>query len=200
MHPKLTCMSVVSTKPKLSEGRYTLRLVVIPCQYFPSPSPSFQPISPSLLSHISSVAVLHLLRRHIHPCCHAYLPLCSYDASFTADLVCHPHYNTSTLCLCCCPPASLLQSSSHHLPSSHVLRRRCLSTLSDHIFSSLYVVLYYIACSALIRTNFLTLSSDLFTTLFSSILERLFSFSVMFYLCSDLPRFLHLSSLHSSPI
>ena len=188
MHTKSPCRSVISTKPKLSEGRYALRLVVIPCQYFPSPSPSFQPILPSPSSHIFSVSVLHILRLRINPCCPTSMPPWLPASVFTADLVCHPHYNTSTLCLCC-SPTPLLRSSSHYLPSSRVLRRHFLSNLSDQIFSSLYVVLYYTACSNLLRTNFLTLSSDLLTTLFSSILARLFSLSMMFFLCSDLPRF-----------
>ena len=65
MHPKSPCRSVVSPTPQLSGRRYALRLVVAPYQYFPSPSSSFQPISPYPSSHISSVHVPHLLRRLI---------------------------------------------------------------------------------------------------------------------------------------
>ena len=90
MHPKSPCRSVVAHTP-------TLRLVVIICQYFPSRSLYFQPILPSSLSHISSVAVPHLLRRRIHICCPASLPPCSSAAVFAADLVCHPHYPGATV-------------------------------------------------------------------------------------------------------
>ena len=97
MNPKLPCRSVVSPTPKLSEERYSLRLGVVPCRYLTSPSPSFQPISPSPSSHISSVAVPHLLRHHIHLCCPASPQPCSYAAVFTSELVCHPHYPGATI-------------------------------------------------------------------------------------------------------
>ena len=91
----------------------------------------------------------------------------------------------------------MLRSLSHYLPSLRVLRLCCLSTFSGRIFSSIRVVLYYTACSALIHNNFLTLCSDLLTTIFFSILARLFSLSVMLLLCSDLPRFFT-TFLHSA--
>ena len=97
MHPKYPCRFVVSPTSKSSERQYALRLVVVPCWSLPSPSPSFQPILPSLSSHISSVAVLHLLRRCIHLCCPAYPPPLSSAAVFNADLVCHPHYPGATI-------------------------------------------------------------------------------------------------------
>ena len=97
MHPKSPCRSIVAPTPKLLERLYALRLVVIPCQYLPSPSPFFQPISPSSSSHISFFAVPHLLHRLIHPCCPASPPLCSSAAVFTADLVCHPQYPGATI-------------------------------------------------------------------------------------------------------
>ena len=111
---------------------------------------------------------------------HACLPLCS-PLTFSAIPII-PH-------LCYYPPPSLLRSSLHYLPSSCVLCRRCLSTFLYWIFSSLFVVLSYTACSALFCTNFLTLRSDLLTTLFFYILARIFSLFVMFSLRSDLPRF-----------
>ena len=92
MHPKLPFRSVIAPTPKLLERRYALILVVIPCQYLTSPSPFFQPILPSTLSHISSVAVPHLLRSRNNPCCPASMTSCSSADVFTADLVCHPHY------------------------------------------------------------------------------------------------------------
>ena len=98
MHPKSPCRSVVATTPKLSERRYALRLVVFSCQYFPSPSPSFQPILPSLSYHISSVAVPRILLRRIHICCPASPPLWSSAAVFDADLVYYPHYPGATIC------------------------------------------------------------------------------------------------------
>ena len=157
MYPKLLCRSVVDPTTKLLERQYALRLVVVPCQYFLSPLLSFQPISPSPSSHISSVAAPHILCHHIHPCCPTSTPPCSSAAVFTTELVCHPHYPTSPPRLHCHTPASLLRSSSHYLPSSRVLRRRHFSTLSDRIFLSLCVVLHYTDCSALLRTIFLTL-------------------------------------------
>ena len=92
IHPKPLCRYVVALTTKLSERRYALRLAVVLCQYFPSTSPLFQPISPSPLYHISSVAVPHLLHRRINPYFPASLPPCSSAAVFTADLIYHPHY------------------------------------------------------------------------------------------------------------
>ena len=97
MHPESPCRSVVTPTPKLSEQRYALRLVVVPCRHFTSPLSFFQPISPSPSSHISSVAVPHLFHRRIHPCCPASPPLCSSAAGFAADIVCHPHYPGATI-------------------------------------------------------------------------------------------------------
>ena len=47
-------------------------------------------IFPSLSSHISYVAVPHLLHRHIHSCCPTYPPPYSSVAVFTTDLFYHP--------------------------------------------------------------------------------------------------------------
>ena len=201
MHPKSPCRSVVAPTPKLLERRYALMLVVVPCWYFPSPLPSFQPILQSPSSHISSVSVPHLLIRRIHPCCPASPSPWSSTAVFTAELVYHLHYTASPLYLHCRPPVSLLWLSSHYLPSFRVIRRRCLSTFSDRILSLLCVFLYYTDCFALIHTIFLTLRSDLLTTLFFSLLELIFSLSVMFSLRSDLQYvfsiFLHSALLQS---
>ena len=93
----MPCRSVVAYTTKLLERQYALRLVVVPCRYLPSPSPFFQPISQSPSSHISSVAVLHLLHICTHPCFPASPPQFSYAAVFTADLVCHPHYPRATI-------------------------------------------------------------------------------------------------------
>ena len=98
MHPKSHCRSVVAHMSNVSEKLYNLRLVVVPCQYFPSSSPSFQPISPSPSSHISSVAVPHILCRCIHLCFTSSKPTFSSAAVFTPDLVCHPHYPGATIC------------------------------------------------------------------------------------------------------
>ena len=97
MHPESPCRSVVAPTPKLSERRYALRLVVAPCRYLPSPLPFFQSISPSLLSHISSFSVLHLLHRPIYPYCPTSTTPCSSASVFTADLVFHPHYTGATI-------------------------------------------------------------------------------------------------------
>ena len=83
--------------PKLSERQYALRLVVVPCQYFPSLSLFFQPISPSPSSYISSIAVPHLLHHCIYPCFPLHPPPCSPAAVFTADLVCHTHSPIATI-------------------------------------------------------------------------------------------------------
>ena len=97
MHLELPCGSVVALTHKVSEGLYALRLIVFPRQYFPIPSPFFQPISPSSSSHISSVAVLHLFSRCIKTCCLEYPPPCLSATVFAADLVCHPHYPRATI-------------------------------------------------------------------------------------------------------
>ena len=60
-HPESPCKSVVAPTPKLLERQYDLWLIVVPYWYLPSPSPSFQPISPYLLSHIPFVSVPHIL-------------------------------------------------------------------------------------------------------------------------------------------
>ena len=140
--PSLYSPLTLSAISIILEQRYALRLVFFPCKYFPCPSPPFQTIFPSLSSHISSVAVSHLLRRHIHPSCPASLPPCLSSNVFTTDLVCHHYYSSSPPRLHCYPPASLLWSSSHYLPSFVVLFRSCLFTFSDRIFSSLCAVLY----------------------------------------------------------
>ena len=142
MHPEFPCRSVVALTPKLSEQQYVLRLVVSPCQYLPSPSPFFQPISPSPSSHTSSVAVPHILYRRIRLCCPTSTPPCSSAAVFTADLVCNPYYPVSSPHLHFYLPTSLLLSLSHYLPPLYVLRCRCFSTFSNQIFSSICVVLY----------------------------------------------------------
>ena len=121
IHLKFPYRYVVACTPQLLEQLYALRLVVVPYQYFPSLLPFFRPISLSPSYHISSISVLHLLHRRIHPCCPEFPPPCLSDDVFTADLVCHPHYPTSQPRLCCCPPVSLSRSSSHYPPSSHEL-------------------------------------------------------------------------------
>ena len=118
-----------------------------------------------------------------------YLERISSATVFTTDLVCHPYYPTSPPRLHCHPPAYLLWSSSYYLPSSRVLRRRYLSTFSDRILSSICIVLYYTACFNLLRTTFITLRSDVLTTLFFYIFAWLFSLSVMFLLRSYMPSF-----------
>ena len=141
INPKSPCRSVVSLTPKLLEQQYVLGLVIIPCWYLTSMSPFFQTISPSLSSHISYVAVPHLLRHRIHTCCTASPPPWSSTDVFTADIVCRPYDPASPPRLHCYPPASLLRSLSNYIPSLRILRRRCLSTFSNWIFSSLYVFL-----------------------------------------------------------
>ena len=116
MHPESPFRSVVAPTPNLSEQQYALRLIVVPYQYFPSLSPSFQPISSSPSSHISYVDVLHVFRRRIHPYCTASPPPCPSASVFAADLVFHSHFPTSPPRLRCYPHASMLRSSSHYLP------------------------------------------------------------------------------------
>ena len=145
--PPLSSPLTLSAIPNIPERRYSLRLVVIPCQYFSSPLPSFLPISPSTLSHISSSAVPHILSRRIYPCCPVYPPPFPSAAIFNTDLVCHPYYPVSPPRLNCYPRVSLLRSLLHYLPSFRVICRRFLSTLYDRIFSSLFVFLYYTSCS-----------------------------------------------------
>ena len=48
-HSEYPCRSLVSPTPKLLEQRYSHRLVVITCQYFLRPPPSFHPILTSIL-------------------------------------------------------------------------------------------------------------------------------------------------------
>ena len=97
MHLEYPCRSAVAPTHNLSEQRCPRRLVVVPCQYFPSPLPFFQPLSPSPSSHISYIAIPHLLRRHIHTCCPAYPTPCLSAAVSTADPICHTHYPGATI-------------------------------------------------------------------------------------------------------
>ena len=189
MHPKLPCRSVVAPTPKLLEGQYALRLVVVPYRHLPSLLPFFEPISPYPSSHISSVAVPHLLQLRIHPCCPTSPPPCSFADVFAAYIFFHLHYPASPMRLHCHPPASPLRFLLHYIPLSCVLHHRCLSTFLDRIFSPLCIVLYYTASSALLHTTFFALRSDLLTAILFYFLARLFSISVMFSLPSDLPRF-----------
>ena len=97
MYPESLWKSVVAPTPNLSERKYALRLVVVPSQYFSSPFPFFQPILPSLSSHISYIAVQFLLCWRINPFCPTSPPLCSSAAVFAAELVCHPHCPGATI-------------------------------------------------------------------------------------------------------
>ena len=131
IHPKFLCRSVVALMPKLSEQQYALRLVVVPCQHLPNPSIFFQPVSPSPSSHISYVAVLHLLHHSINSCCPAYLPPYLSAAVFTSDLFYHPHYPGATI---------LPQVSSHYLS----IFAQSVAVLSTHF--SISVVPQLICC------------------------------------------------------
>ena len=145
-----------------------------------------------LTTHFSISVVPHLIccRPTSTPLPYPYLLSC-ISSTVIVHRCLHRWY-----CLPSLPPVSLLQSLSNYLPLFRIIHRCCLSTLSGRIFSSLCNVLYYTAWYALLHTNFLTLRSDILTTLFFSILERLFSISVMFSLCSDLLRFFF-TCLHS---
>ena len=237
MHPKSPCRFVVTPTPKLSEQQYALRLVVIPCQYFSSMLPFFQPISPSLSSHISSVAVPHILRRRINTCRPASPPPCLSTAVFTDDLLFHPHYPGATIhpqvgsrsLSIFSQSAAVLTTHFAISAVPHILRRPIdpccpaylppwLSTavfaadLVCHIFLPClccgpYQILFHcymyfaavvcltytvwsstqyvslrttLLCYALLRITFITLCYDLLNTLLFSLLERLFSLSVMF--------------------
>ena len=152
-------------------------LSVVPCRYLPSPSLFLQPISPSLLSHISSDAVPHILRRRIHPCCPASLPQCSFAAVFTSDLVCHPYFPR----LCCSP---------YHIIFNHSVYFAAVVCLPSPVVSSpcsasFFTTLLDLLCSTLI----FSLSPLIFSLQFPPHLARLFYLSVMFSLCSDMQRF-----------
>ena len=131
MHTKLSCRSAVALTPKLSEWWYALRLLVVSYQYLPSPSPFFQPIYPSPSSHISSVAVPHILHCCIHPCCPVSPPPWSSAAVFTTDLVCHSHYPVATICP---------QVGSRYL----LIFSQSIAVLTTHLAIS--VVPYIICC------------------------------------------------------
>ena len=146
MHPKSPCRSDIALTPKLLERQYALRLVVVPCRYSTSPSPLFQPISLYPPSHISYVAVPHLLRRRIHPCFPKSPPLCSYASVFTAELVCHPYIP----CLCYGPYRIIFHRSVYFvavvcLPSPVGYSPRSASfytTLLNLLLSKLILLLY----------------------------------------------------------
>ena len=156
INPKSPCRSAPLLK--VPDREYALRLVVIPCQYFPIPSPSFQPTSPSALSHISSVAVPHLqqhdrlplsspltfsvipIRPHLHRtfvvillsiCCGPYCIIFLCPVYF-ATIVCLPSRIGSS-------PRSLLFYTTLLAPLCYALH----SSLSDLIFSLRFSLLFW---------------------------------------------------------
>ena len=189
MHPKSLCRSVVAPTSKLPEQRYALRLVVVPCWYFPSPLQFFQPISPSPSSHISSVSVPHLLHRRIHPCCPVSPPLCLSAAVFTADLVCHTYLPR----LCCVPYHIIFHLYVYFaaivcLPSPVGSSHR-----SDLFYTTLLALLY---SKLLFSLSFLIFSLNVFSLFWNgSSISPWFSFSAS--ICNI---FHHFPSLRSAPI
>ena len=200
IYHKTPYRSVIIPTPNLLKQLYALRLVGVPCRFLHSPLSFFQPISPSLSSHIYSVAVPHLLCHRIYPCCPASPPPFLSATVFTADLVFHPHYPAFPPCLHCHTYASLLRFSSHYLLSSRVICCRCLSTFSDRIFSLLCIVLYYTVCSDLLRT-LSSLSTLIFAQHFYFLFWHVSSLSLWCSRSAPICRvFLHLPSLRSAPI
>ena len=108
MHPESPCRSVVALMPKLLKRWYALRLVVVPSQYLPSPSLFFQPIFPSLSSHIYFVAVPRILRRVSIPVFphlqhHAHPPLSSPLTLSAISII--PNIRCASIVVlphCCC--------------------------------------------------------------------------------------------------
>ena len=135
--------------------------------------------------HISSAAVsipvvLHL--RHS-----ARLPLSSPLTMSAIPIILHLHcISIVVLPRLCCSPYQIIFHLSVYFAAF-------LSAFSDWIFSLICIVLYYTAFSALLHTNFLTLYFDLLSKLLFYILARLFSISVMFLICSNLPHFFSLA-------
>ena len=200
MHPKSPCRSVVVPTPNLLERRYALRLVVVPCRYLPILLPFFQPISPYPSSHISSIAILHLLLLRIHTCCPTSLPPWSYASVLTTDLVWHPHYLASPPRLRCHPPASLLRFSLHYLSLYHVIHHRCLSTFSDRIFS-LPVSIFTTLLDPLYSTLLFSFSTIILSLRFLFLFWNGSSLSLWCSRFAPICRvFLHLTSLWSAPI
>ena len=132
----------------------------------PSP-PSYNLSSPLPLSLFSR----HSLHRH---CC-----ICFHLHHFF-----YPHH----IFIVCCHHVDnlLLLMTSFTNIVVHLLAH---SSFSARIFSLFWGVLHYTTCSDLICTNFLTLSSNPLTMLWSSISARLFSLCAMLLLCTDQPQF-----------
>ena len=161
--------------------------------YLHNPASLLSP-TPSLLHHctrlpvsMSPLSPLSLIYTDVIVCC-----LYPTPTLYAIPII--PHFYRASIVT---PTTSLLRSSSHYIPPSRILRCRCLSAFSAHIFSSLYVVLHYNSRSALLRTIFLTLCSDPLNMPLSYILARFFSLYVMFSLCSDLS---HFSPLAFTPL
>ena len=200
MNPESPCRSIVTPMPKLSERLYDLRLLVVSCWYLPILLPFFQSSSPSPPSHISSVAVLHILLHHIHACCPASLPPCLSGRCLQRwPCLLSPLSRISTA-----PPlASSCVSVAVRITLSFIVlctSTPFLSNLSYRIFSYLWVILYYTAFSTLIRTNFLTLRSDILTTIVFLFCHGS-SLSLWCFCSAPICRvFLHLPSLWSALI
>ena len=228
MHPKLPCRSVVAPTPKLSEQRYALRLIVVPCWYFPSLSLSFQSISPSLSSHISPIAV---------PCCNSYLPLWYSVAVFKADLFCHPHYPGATIrpqigsrslsifshsvavlpthfsisvvphIICCCPtsplppyPSLLSRISTTVLILRCIHRWPCLPSLLSCISTTPSLLSSHVSIAVLIALSSIVLCTSpyLFVYLIWSDILLALCCSVLHYLLRSDPHYFSHSPIWSS--
>ena len=132
----------------------------------------------------------------------------------------HPHLICHLLWRCHCSPnfifivsfisATLFIVWFHHFDpllfppppcATDVIQIIMCSDFLDRIFSSLWVFLHYIALSALLYTTYITLRSDILTTLLSYLLALIFYLSPQYYCYTPIwCVFLHSPSLRSAPI
>ena len=167
MHPELPCRSVVAPMPKLSEQRYALRLVVVPCWYLPSSVPFFQPIFfhlrcptslllPSRIYFASvSIPVFPHLRHRACP------PLSLLMTLYAIPIIPHLHRASIVILLClCCGSHRII----FHIPVYFVSVFCLPSCIGSYLHSALFCnTLLAPLCSTLI----FSLSAMIFSLHFS---------------------------------
>ena len=159
----------------------------------------------SAVSSTTSISIIPKYQPHHHPrlawhlLCHFH---CSPDipaASIVAPtFIVIVYFILATLFVVCCHSFDTLMLLLNPCVAS-VVHLLVHSSLSDQIFSSLFVVLHYTDIFSLICTTFLTFWSNLLNIIIASLLARVFSLSLMFSLHSDLPHFFS-TCLHSDPL
>ena len=163
--------------------------------------------SPSPSSHISYIAIPHLLCRHIHTCCPTYPTPCLSAAVSTADPICHTHYPGATRLpqVGSCSLSIFAQSVLHirrptyhlflsHISSAvvsipvvlHIRHRSCPPLYSPLTLSAIPTSRVFVTVLIVLYSIVLCTSPSLFFYLLRSyLLLDLRCSELHFFLCSD---------------